>query len=585
MAVPSGLRIRLGDEAGIGLVEVIMAIFILAVALLALGSVSITSLASLRDTRDREQATNAASAAIEDVRSRDYSDIVHATGDVDPSRLPPGANPSVATTSCFDMTGDGERIVYDTAGTPVPFERTAGDGGHILVHTIITYEGADCLDLERPPLKRITVIASWTDGPNRPVVIQETQVTAVARGLPVPRFELRPPEATVRFSEPFLTDGGDLRRCVEHILLNLGAEDGYDFEVEPVDISQTVSRWDDFAYDVVGWRVSAFLEFTEDVEETRGGQPPSTNDARFKVSGGSQRMVSDLRLGSRETALLTVCHEPVIAPATADDIPDPVDLRIVLRSRFDERQEREVINLVRIGSDFSDPSGIPGRPLYLFDDLNLEAHPRVLEPGVMSDADPDALPGVVGRLSEHDYTPDDANWSTDVVEGDNLAGVRLVATGNPGSDPPVSFSTAAWHEQFAGGATLEGIATLVLWLAPPAALLDPSGAAGPVPVAVEVRLDQLLSNEKTPVNNGPFELERFEYSHEASTSGDSAGWQRVEIPINLGEDWTIDKNRYLRLRITCVTPNSGVVDGTGSNDCNLAYDNVKYPSALYIQER
>ena len=583
MAVPSGLRIRLGDEAGIGLVEVIMAIFILAVALLALGSVSITSLASLRDTRDREQATNAASAAIEDVRSRDYSDIVHATGDVDPSRLPPGANPSVATTSCFDMTGDGERIVYDTAGTPVPFERTAGDGGHILVHTIITYEDSDCSKDDRTPLKRITVIASWTDGPNRPVVIQETQVTAVARGLPVPRFELRPPEATVRFSEPFLTDGGDLRRCVEHTLLNLGAEDGYDFEVEAVDISQTVSRWDVFAYDVAGWRVSAFLELTEDVEQTRGGQPPSTNDARFEVSGGSQRPVSDLRLDSRETALLTVCHEPVSAPVTADDIPGPVDLRIVLRSRFDERQEREVINLVRIGSDFTDPSGIPGDPLYLFENVDFEAHPRTMTPGVMSPADPDKPLGVIGRLSEHGYTPDVANWSTDVVDDEDLSGVRLRATTAPATDPVISEHTAAWHRQFAASTTLQRQATLVLWLAPPQAL-DGAVDVADIPVGVELRFDELRSNE-TPVNNGWVATKTFEYTHTASGSNGTGGFQRVEVPIDFGQDRTFTNNRYLRMRVTCVAPS--VVDAAdlAASDCNLAYDNIAYPSALYVQER
>ena len=580
MAVPSGLRIRLGDEAGIGLVEVIMAIFILAVALLALGSVSITSLASLRDTRDREQATNAASAAIEDVRSRDYSDIVHAAGDVDPTRLPPGADPSVADAECFGLTAPGERIVYDTVGTPVPFERTAGDGGAITVHTIVTYEGADCPGTERSSLKRVTVIASWTDGPNRPVVIQETQVTAVARGLPVPRFELRPPEATVRFSEPFLTDGGDLRRCVEHTLLNLGAEDGYDFEVEPVDISKTVSRWGGYAYDVAGWRVSAFLEHAEDVDATRGGQPPS-DDARFEVSDGSQRPVSELRLDSRESALLTVCHEPVGPIGEVDDIPDPVDLRIVLRSRFDERQEREVTNLVRIGSDFTDPSGIPGDPLYLFEDIDFEAHPRTIEPGEMRPADPDAPLGVVGRLSEHDYAPDRANWSNDVEPDEKLSGVRLIATTDPGPNPDISAHTAAWHHQFGVGTTLQRNATLLLWLAPPAALQDELVEA--VDIEIQLLFDELRSNE-SPVGSW-VAPQTFRYSHTVSGTGGSEGWQRVEIPVDLGQDRTFSNNRYLRMRVSCVAPDGAGSDQPGPNDCNLAYDNVKFPSALYVQER
>ena len=577
MAVPSGLRIRLGDEAGIGLVEVIMAIFILAVALLALGSVSITSLASLRDTRDREQATNAASAAIEDIRSRDFRDIVHATGDVDPSKLPPGANPSVATTSCFDMTGAGERIVYDTAGTPVPFERTAGDGGHITVHTIITYEGADCAGSERSPLKRITVIASWNDGPNSSVVIQETQVTAVARGLPVPRFEIRPEEATVRFSEEFLTDPAepDRRRCVEHILLNLGAEDGYDWAVEPVDPSELVVEQPvHHAFDVGGWRVTAFFELSEDAP-LREGQPPAVDDeARFEFEPGVARPVSDLRVEPRESALLTVCYEP----ATLDAVPDPADVRLVLRSRFDERQEREVTNLVRVGSDTNDPSGVPGDPLFLFEDVDDERHPRTMAPGIMAPlADADAPATVVERLSTHDYSPEFADWSTDVGSED-LSGVRLLPTATPSADPPINAHTAAWHYQFGSSTTLQRDATLVLWLAPPQALtgaLDTEGA----PLAVQLTFNELRSNE-TPVNNGWVVNIDHQYQHTTLSSASTGGWQRVEIPVDLLQDRSFNNNRYLRMRITCIAPSSGT-----PQDCNLAYDNVNFPSALYVQER
>ena len=574
MAVPSGLRIRLGDEAGIGLVEVIMAIFILAVALLALGSVSITSLASLRDTRDREQATNAASAAIEDVRSRDFRDIVHSPGDVDPSRLPPGVDPSVATSSCFGMTEPGERIVYDTAGTPVPFERTAGDGGSITVHTIITYEDSDCPDGGTTSLKRVTVIASWNDGPNRPVVVQETQVTAVARGLPVPRFEIRPDEATLRFSEEFLQDPDetDLRRCVEHTLLNLGAEDGYDWAAESVDpLVQTNQQPTADAFDVgglSGWRVTAFLERSADAP-MREGQPPEIGDeARFEFEAGGQPYVSDLRVEPRETALLTVCY----APVTAGNVPEPADIRLILRSRFDERQAREVVNLVRIGSDVDDGSGIPGDPLFLFEDVDDVAHPRTMAPGVMGPlADPDAPAEVVERLSDHDYSPGFANWSTDVETDENLSGVRLRHTAASITNPSISEHTAAWHHQFGASTTLQRDATLVLWLAPPQALQGPLG--GDIPLAVRLTFNELRSNE-SPVNNGWVVPIDFEYEHTVE------GWQRVEIQVDLGQDRSFNNNRYLRMRITCITPENGEAE-----DCNLAYDNVNFPSALYVQER
>ncbi|MEX2549493.1 MAG: hypothetical protein WD638_04640 [Nitriliruptoraceae bacterium] len=586
MAVRQLRRAFSGDETGITLIEVVMAIFILSVALLALGSVAISSLASLRDTRSREQASNAVSAAIEDVRSRDFNDIYHASGSIDPALLPASLAPSVATDTCFglDAAPSGERLVFDVGTDPIPFERVTGDADTITVHVLVTFEGAACGSSDQAPLKRITAVGSWTDGPNERVVIQETMVTDVARGLPVPRFELRPEDGRVRFSENFLNGGGDLRRCVEHQLRNLGAEDSYDWAVEPAYAGQLVSSevsLDGYRLEDA-WLVSAYLETPPPA--SRDGEPPATEDDRFTFEAGFDRPVSDARVGAGDSALITVCYQPRSGIDVAD-LPASVDARIVLRSRFDDRQIEELHHEVVLADPTAD-STIPGDPLYLFEEPDDTAHPRSSSPGVMGPLAPDGSdPNVVNLLSTHDYEDTTkANWSTDVVTTDDLPGVRLRTTATPPSDPALGESTAIWHYQFGSGTTLERDVTVVLWLAPPAALQGSIGGDG-IPVAGQLHLDELKSNE-TPVSGGWTAVQPFEYLHTTSQSAPTKGWQRVEIPVDLGDARKFSNNRYLRFRLTCVDAADSALDDTPPPaDCNVAYDNHLRASAVYVQER
>jgi type II secretory pathway pseudopilin PulG len=105
------------DEDGLGLIEVMVATFILGVALLALASVGTTSLVSLRVTRDREQATNAASAAIEAARSRDFSGLALAPSSVDLiAAIPRGTVPAGSERQLLRWRA----VVTDAVPTPSP---------------------------------------------------------------------------------------------------------------------------------------------------------------------------------------------------------------------------------------------------------------------------------------------------------------------------------------------------------------------------------------------------------------------------------------------------------------------------------
>jgi hypothetical protein len=93
-------------------------------------------------------------------------------------------------------------------------------------------------------------------------------------------------------------------------------------------------------------------------------------------------------------------------------------------------------------------------------------------------------------------------------------------------------------------------------------------------MSLEIRLDGLGSNETNVTWTGT--TTTYTYTHTTnSTSND--GWQRQLIPLDLGGNVSFAANRYLRLRVTCA-PSNG-------EDCNIAYDNVKFASALYVQVR
>jgi type II secretory pathway pseudopilin PulG len=570
----------LEDEEGLGLIEVMAAIFVLAVALMALASVATTSLVSLRISRDREQATNAASAAIESVRSRDFTGIAHDLGAVDPSRLPDGALPAGSTATCFD----GEPVVTDAVVDPVPFEQTAGNNDAITVHTVVTYEDGDCTTGARTDLKRVTVVASWQDQGNVRFVQQETLVALVDRGLPVPKFEVRPQEAAAYFSHAFLSDPAqsDERRCIPHQLRNLGAVDSYDWELAAASESPIAQSATHNAYEVGDWRVTAHLEYDDPMPAPRGNLPPPDDSWKFRYEAGFDRLVSDERVEPGEMALLTICYEPRV-PVTSDAGPFPpsITTEVVIRSRFDERQARSVFHTVDVINQAA-----PGRALYLFDRDDTTRHDRrypkptnpnqgtlIYGPSVMGPLAPDgADPSLVNNLSSHDYRPEVANWSTEIVPDDDLAGIRLLRPDT--SDRNVSPTTAAWHYQFPSSTDLLRQANLELWVAPVSALDGMPVPAEGLPMSLEIRLDGLGSNETNVTWTGT--TTTYTYTHTTnSTSND--GWQRQLIPLDLGGNVSFAANRYLRLRVTCA-PSNG-------EDCNIAYDNVKFASALYVQVR
>jgi hypothetical protein len=574
--VRSCRRRFLDGEDGLGLIEVMIAIFVLGVALSALASVALSTLSSLRLTRDREQATNLASAAIEEVRARDYAGVAMGAGTVDVGALPPG---SLGDPFSSDTCIDGEPVVVDVVSSPVPFERQVGDA--FTVHTLVTWADEDC-PTAVGELKRIIAIASWEDRGIAHQVRQETLVARAGRGLPVPKFEIRPPAAELTLWHYALDNDDDPVTCSEHNLRTLGADDSYDYDVADATVTTTgvpaiVHPTNDGFY-VGDWELAVYLIPRDDWNDDELDADPRPDESHRLVRDAAERPSSDLRVASGETARLTICYSP--RPDLNDDDDDektyPADIATTLtvHSRFDERQQREVASLVEVkdqsaaGGDECGPGTGVGTPLFLFDHNDATAHPRDdSQPYLMGASSCDPLR--IEHLSTHDYDPSESNWSTNIGSG-NIPGTRLQRPVSAVAQPALSGHTAAWHRQFSQRTRFLSSMELHLWHAPVNGFIAhgtlPSTGQ---PVRLDIHVDVLRKNESGVVNNS-HAVTTYQYDHTTQ------GFAKLVIPLTVPE-LTINADYYLRLRVHCAS--------TNTQDCNLAYDNVNFPSALYVQER
>jgi hypothetical protein len=544
------------EEEGISLVEVLLATFVLAVAVMALGSVGVSSLIQLRMARDREQATNASSAAIERVRAFDFGDIAHdpdlVAADFDdlPGEIvvDGGAGP--------DICVDGEPLVADSSVSEyVPHRQTSGNQDVIDLFTIVTYADAECGETSN--LKRVVSLARFQDGSRIEWVRQESLVAEVGRGLPVPNFRVRPERASLRFN-PTHTQAGD-ERCIDHQLRNLGASDHYEWEVLEIGGEPSADKITSTGWKSANgrWQITAYLR---EPESASGGTPPDEK-YMMDIDTGTNRLASPDQVDTGDSATFTVCYEPQESIEVAE-----LDVRLKIHSRFDDRKFAALRHTVVVGD--------PEDAYHLLDRDDSTAHPRPrvdgnIRPSLM---DPDVTVGgsdeSLARIGEADYSnPAESDWSTE-VGGDasgTTPGVELLRDANA----PADERRADWRYQVSPAMTLRRspTPTLVIWTAPTSVLNGASVPEGGIPMRLDVKLDGLRSNEAaTPFWEGI--TETYEYTHE------STSWVRHEIPLPLSEDQHFQNNRRLRLQVLC--------HEDSEENCNLAYDNAQYPSRLQV---
>lgn len=149
-------RRRLGGDDGMSLVEMLIALFILAIALMALASGILASLTSIGNDERRVRATQLANQTVEDLRGMAWDDVGFYSDD-------PG----------YTATVDGQETVTlgsSRAGAPGPLpgpQSVTRDGIPFTVTTNITWKDDDTEvgpgGYEPTQLKAFHVVVAWSD--------------------------------------------------------------------------------------------------------------------------------------------------------------------------------------------------------------------------------------------------------------------------------------------------------------------------------------------------------------------------------------------------------------------------------------
>lgn len=231
------------------LIELMVAIFILAVAILAIAGTAASSIQSVRVSRDRDVATSAASGAIEAARAIEFERLAlnssnSFTGDARVTGSPP--------TFAHDES-NYEPLAVSSSGAIAPYTCTPADPGACTStwfdgygafssrHTVSIY----VTDYDDPTIagsrdgRRITAIASWRDSGVTRTVRQSTIVAEATRGVGVPDFTVEPSDLSSTVPE------GRAICFVDHLLQNFGVPDTYDLWFVGPDGANPSVRQDD----------------------------------------------------------------------------------------------------------------------------------------------------------------------------------------------------------------------------------------------------------------------------------------------------------------------------------------------------
>lgn len=200
----------LDAESGMTLIEVLVAMFILAVAVVALASTAVSSLSAVRLGKDRQNATQLASTVLEEVRGLPFEDVILDTADG-----PPALYNAVTNSTCATQGGDCE-VVVRVAGGAVDHVRTSGKLTATTYVTEVT--GSASREL------RVTVVVTWTGTTGDHTVRQQTLVAEATRGLPAPSFTVTP-------TSPTETGVETETICFDHTLNNTGEKDKYSWQL------------------------------------------------------------------------------------------------------------------------------------------------------------------------------------------------------------------------------------------------------------------------------------------------------------------------------------------------------------------
>jgi type II secretory pathway pseudopilin PulG len=221
---------RISSEAGIGLIESVITLAVAAIILLSLTYSILSALGASRSSKLFLQATSLGNEAVESARDLAYEALIMVNADLAGDARVVGSCSGLSGTYFYDPDGTGplscEAIVSsDSGGSIFPHVTTETVGtSQFSVSRYVTWVDEDTQGGVGQDYKRIAVIVEWTV--NSEPLSYETSafVTRARRGLPIPKFELAPPDQT-HSVEP-----GNIV-AVPFTTHNLGITDAYDLSL------------------------------------------------------------------------------------------------------------------------------------------------------------------------------------------------------------------------------------------------------------------------------------------------------------------------------------------------------------------
>lgn len=502
------------------LVEILIAVFILAVAVIALAGTAASSLKSVRISRDRQDATQLASTILEEARGLPFEDVILDTADAPPN----GFDPVTGTGGC-DPASAGCEAVVKLSGGSIDHVRTTGR------HTATTYvsevEGTSGKQV------RVTAFVSWSDGGNERTVREETLIAQATRGLPVPTFTVTPvsPSATGNPGETL---------CLDHTILNTGEEDGYSWALFAENTTtgsvdqgtlgtRTVREPDGAGGYTEETRQGFRIHFDSSAKHWFGwakiAYPPGGALQPMTDTTGDGRPDSPIRVPALSEARITFCYTALNASGVREALGDDPIFTPRIYSAFDETvtttsQNNELTNTIQVVQ--------PNTALYLHES---------------------------GRTLNTSSAPDDSQLDYD---SDGIAGLAL-------ADSPTSWSHSDFGNLFSAQKVLSNPSVTLFVRA-----TDTDDAsdttANDETLTYEVQVQRQRSGTTTTVAD-------------ASVTFTNVGtsWQQVTIvPSFLTSDVadrTFQDNDLIFVSLACDA-------ATSTDSCHVNYDSTGFMSAF-----
>lgn len=548
------------EEEGVSLIEILIASFILVVAVLSIASAAGASLRGVRVSRDRDAAATAASAGLEAARDLGFGRLALSSSNdfsVDPNVVAGKFSHDGSASEALVLSNNGALPYHCTPSTTTcwfAFQEYGKLDSATLYVTAFDDPSVDgngdgnlTNDIDG---KRATVDVTWTDAGTVRTMRQSTIIAESKRGLGLPEYQVSP------ITAEGLVKPNDVI-CFEHTVFNAGAQDSYDLTFETPDgAAQPPTHHSDrilvntkpgtsgnHQWTARAWfGPNAASDRQAWVDDWRpDGTAVEFDGSRMVNVDGDPRLETQQALPRDETYELHVCytHGSQVATDEPTVILEPV-LRSQLGLVVGDDDTTTLAHTMRVGTAISG--------LYLSPAATTIGSLQTTAPADTSLADYDGTDGVPGLT---------------LRKPANNGGIpgRYVWAKPHDLDGSVTFTNARLH----------------LWTSWSDAIQF--GSATKMRMSFDIRLCIVPTTSDSCGAAGTAIPISYEHA--------SAGWcqhgSSIDCPTSITWSFTdsqsVDSGEHLLIDIACTSPDSG---GSKGDDCHFAYGTATFPARLEL---